>query len=118
MRDGDELDLGRLDADTIELLGERDRELPARRAVLADAALLQRREGVADAGLPHQVPLGVPDEVAVGHHVERLALVHARRPARLIGRAPLPAFHHIEPLDARALRQGRCRHRTDDDCGE
>ena len=41
MRDGDELDLRRLDADAIELLGEGGRELPARRTVLADAALLQ-----------------------------------------------------------------------------
>ena len=56
-------------------------------------------ELVSDAGFPHQVALGMLDEVAVRDVVDRLAFVHAGRPARHVIGMTLPAFDDVEPLD-------------------
>src|SRR5262245_65959993 len=75
---------------------KRAREPPACKGA---ATLRQRGDLVADAGLPHHVPARVLDQITVRDVVDRLAHVHARRPARDVVGVALPALDDVEALD-------------------
>ena len=100
MRDGDEFDVGRLDA-----------ELPraARRAFSGAASasarigrrlpVRHRRDGVGHARIPQQPTLRVLDQVAVVDEIHRLADIHAGRPARNVAGDAFAAVQDVEPLE-------------------
>jgi hypothetical protein len=74
-------DVGRLDAELGELGGQRLGPALDDGAVGRHQAVRHGGHGIADAGVPQQQALAVPDQVAVVGELDRLALIDAGRPA-------------------------------------
>src|SRR5260370_53879 len=89
VRDRHVFDVGGLDAELLELGGERLGPAPRRRGAFALLAIRHGGDCIGDAGVPQEPALGVVDQVAIVRDVERLADIDAGRPARLVGTGAL-----------------------------
>src|SRR5215510_11638042 len=101
MRYGQVLDIGRLQAELLDLAGECLGAVPVRRAVGAEPTVGHAGDIVGNAGVPHHPALCVANEIAVAHHGKRLAHVDAGCPARLVGTDRGAAVDDVEALDRR-----------------
>ena len=108
VRHGDVGNVGRLDPDLGELRRQRLGPTLGDGAIRHDHAVGHRGNGVGNAGVPEQQPLGVTDEIAVVRELDRLAFVDPGRPPRLVLADILSAVEHVEALEAaRGSRQHR-----------
>jgi len=106
MRDRHRLDVGGLDAELVELAGERFRPFHVERTIGAGRALRRRGKRVGKAGIPEEPALRVMDQVATSNLISRDS------PARRLVRctacpAPVSTLLRLVPLQniARHLAQ-------------
>jgi hypothetical protein len=108
MRDRHRLDVGGLDAELVELAGERFRPFHVERAIGAGRALRRRGKPVGKAGIPEEPALRVMDQVATSNLISRDS------PARRLGpmhRLPCPRLNPLAPrppTEHRATPRPKC----------
>jgi hypothetical protein len=108
MRDRHRLDVGGLDAELVELAGERFRPFHVERTIGAGRALRRRGKRVGKAGIPEEPALRVMDQVATSNLISRDS------PARRLGpmhRLPCPRLNPLAPrppTEHRATPRPKC----------